>query len=74
MGAWLRGPLKAIFEEAVIGRKEILGMPVNQRPLRQMFQHHITNQHNYARGLWTLLSLALWEKKHYSEPCKSIVM
>jgi len=66
MDAWLRGPLKSIFEEAVMGRKEILGMPVNQRVLRNMFEHHIAHRHNYARGMWTLLSLALWEKRYYN--------
>jgi asparagine synthase (glutamine-hydrolysing) len=66
MNAWLRGPLKGIFEEVVMGRKEILGMPLNQWELRNMFQQHIANQYNYARGLWTLLSLALWEKRYYS--------
>jgi asparagine synthase (glutamine-hydrolysing) len=65
MNAWLRGPLKVIFEEAVMGRKEILGMPVNQCELQNMFQQHIANRHDYARGLWTLLSLALWEKRYY---------
>jgi asparagine synthase (glutamine-hydrolysing) len=65
MDAWLRGPLKAIFEEAVIGRKEILGMPLNRGKLRNMFKQHIANRSDFARGLWTLLSLVLWEKKHY---------
>jgi asparagine synthase (glutamine-hydrolysing) len=65
MNAWLRGPLKAIFEETVMGRKEILGMPLNQRNLRNMFQQHIADRSDYAGGLWTLLSLVLWEKKHY---------
>jgi asparagine synthase (glutamine-hydrolysing) len=65
MNAWLKGPLKAIFEEVLMGRKEILGMPVNQRELRTMFQQHLTDESDHARGLWTLLSLALWERKHY---------
>ncbi len=65
MNAWLRGPLKETFEEVVLGRKEILGTPLNQRKLRKMFQQHIAKQDDYARGLWTLLSLALWENKYY---------
>lgn len=73
MDAWLRGPLKAIFEDAVMGRKEILGAPINQRPLRHMFQQHISGEHNYARGLWTLLSLALWEKRHSHPLCQTIM-
>jgi asparagine synthase (glutamine-hydrolysing) len=65
MNAWLRGPLKDIFQESVIERKEILGLPVNQEKLRLMFQQHSDNQIDYARSLWTLLSLVLWEHEHY---------
>lgn len=65
MNAWLRGPLKDIFQDSVMKRKEILGMPVNQKKLRVMFQQHVDNQADRARSLWTLLSLALWEQKHY---------
>jgi asparagine synthase (glutamine-hydrolysing) len=66
MNTWLRGPLKGIFEEAVIQQKELLGMPINRQAMRNFFQKHITSQCNHARGLWTLLSLALWQKKYYS--------
>lgn len=65
MNAWLRGPLKDIFQESVLKRKEILGMQVNQKKLHVMFQQHVDSQVDRARGLWTLLSLALWEQKHY---------
>ena len=65
MNDWLRGPLKDVFQESVLKRKEILGMPVNQKKLHLMFQQHVHNQIDRARSLWTLLSLALWEQKHY---------
>jgi asparagine synthase (glutamine-hydrolysing) len=65
MNAWLRGPLQGVFEAALADRKEILGMPLNPGALRDMFQQHLSNRHDHARGLWTLLSLALWEQRHY---------
>jgi asparagine synthase (glutamine-hydrolysing) len=64
MNAWLRGPLRGTFEDAVMGRKEILGIPCDRKELRKMFQRHLTGQYNYGRGLWTLLSLALWEERY----------
>jgi asparagine synthase (glutamine-hydrolysing) len=70
MNAWLKGPLKNVFQESVIERKEILGMPVNHDKLRLMFQQHLDNQADNARSLWTLLSLALWEEKHYRSRSK----
>lgn len=66
MNMWLRGPLRAIFAEALIGRREILGIPVDQQKVRAMFQQHLTGRSDYARGLWTLLSLALWENRYRS--------
>jgi asparagine synthase (glutamine-hydrolysing) len=65
MSAWLRGPLSAIFEDALLDRKDLLGLPLDRRELRHMFQQHVSNRHDHAPGLWTLLSLALWEEKHY---------
>lgn len=65
MSAWLRGPLQAVFEEAVLDRKEILDMPLDRRELRRMFHRHVSNRGEQASGLWTLLGLALWEEKHY---------
>jgi asparagine synthase (glutamine-hydrolysing) len=65
MNSWLRGPLKDVFEESLMRRKEVLGIPINQKKLRLMFRQHIENQADYAGSLWTLLSLSLWEQKHY---------
>lgn len=64
MDVWLRGPLKPVFEEAVLGRKEILGLPLNQAATREMLDRHLSGQANYDWQLWTLLSLALWEERH----------
>lgn len=65
MNAWLRGPLQKSFQESVLDRTELLGMPINGKKLRLMLQQHVAEQVDYARSLWTLLSLALWEQKHY---------
>jgi asparagine synthase (glutamine-hydrolysing) len=65
MKSWLKGPLKDIFQQAVIERREILGLPVNRTKVRVMFEEHTAGTRDYTRSLWTLLSLALWEKRHY---------
>jgi asparagine synthase (glutamine-hydrolysing) len=65
MKSWLKGPLKDVFQQAVIERTEILGLPINPVKVRLMYQEHTTGMRDYTRALWTILSLALWEKKHY---------
>jgi asparagine synthase (glutamine-hydrolysing) len=65
MDRWLRGPLRKVFEEVMMGRSDVLGFPINHKALREMFELHLCGQANYAKGLWTILSLALWEERHY---------
>ena len=63
---WLRGPLRPVFEEVVLGREDILGLPLNQAAAREIFDRYLSGQANYDWQLWTLLSLALWAEHHYA--------
>lgn len=65
MDMWLRGPLRERFEDAVLSRTDLLGFPLNRRALHTMFEGHLSGRRNYGWGLWILLSLALWEERHY---------
>jgi asparagine synthase (glutamine-hydrolysing) len=65
MHLWLRGPLSEIFEQAVIEPGELLGLEADRRALRAMLRQHAEERADHARSLWTLLSLALWERRHY---------
>jgi asparagine synthase (glutamine-hydrolysing) len=65
MAEWLRGPLRPIFEEVVLPRREILGLPIRQKAVRAQFQRHIDRKTDCKWGLWRLLSLCLWEQRHY---------
>ncbi len=65
MGKWLRTSLRTIFEEAVLSRDEILGLRIDKKALRTLFNQHVSGQRDYAWGLWPLLSLSLWVDKHY---------
>ena len=65
MGAWLRGPLRPVFEEAVLARDDLLGIPAERRALKEMFDQHLSGAVDYGWGLWIVLSLALWEERHF---------
>ena len=65
MGLWLRTSLRDKFEESLLKRDDILGLRINKKALRELFSLHLSGHHNYAWGLWPLLSLALWVDKHY---------
>jgi asparagine synthase (glutamine-hydrolysing) len=65
MSRWLRGPLKALFDDLVLSRRELLGVPLNTRALQRVFQLHRLRLRSSPWLLWRLLSLALWEVRHY---------
>lgn len=66
MGQWLRTSLRGVFEEAVLARDQLMGMPINRRALRQLFDIHLKGGRDFGWGLWPILSLALWEQRHFS--------
>ena len=66
MDAWLRGPLKPVFEQVILARDDILGLPLNKIAVRAIFDRHLSGQANFDWMLWMLLSLALWERRHFS--------
>jgi asparagine synthase (glutamine-hydrolysing) len=65
MAEWLRGALRPIFEDIVASRTDILGLPLQRVRLREQFEHHLAQRADFRWGLWRLLSLRLWEDRHY---------
>lgn len=65
MDRWLRTSLKSTFETEVLSRNDLLGVALNRPALKRIFAEHCSERVNYGRGLWPLLSAALWEKRHY---------
>ena len=66
IGACLKGPLRPIFEEVVLRRKEAVGLRIDTRAARQLLELNASGKFEYGYGLWVLLSLALWEDRHLS--------
>ena len=66
MGEWLRTSLREKFEETLLTRNEILGLEIDRKSLRTLFDRHLQGQGNYSWGLWPLLSLGLWVDRHYA--------
>ena len=66
MDRWLGKELKPLIEDLLLSSDSILGFPFNNNAAREMFHIHTIGRGKYARPLWTLLSLRLWEQKHFS--------
>jgi asparagine synthase (glutamine-hydrolysing) len=65
MSSWLRGPLRPVFEDLVLSRHELLGLPMDRNALRRIFRRHLMRLEGSPWLLWRLLSLALWETRHF---------
>src|SRR4029077_9061584 len=39
--AWMRGPLRPLFEQTVLKQEDLFGLPVNQQALQELFAHHL---------------------------------
>ena len=73
MDNWMRGPLRPLFEDVVLSRQEILGLPVEPKNLRAFYQAHLDKSGDFGWSLWLLLSLVLWEARHYFRRDESTV-
>ncbi len=67
MGKWLRTSLQSTFEQALLDRSDILGMEIDRNALHKIYNQHLNGQVDLAWGLWPLLSLSLWEQRHYQK-------
>ncbi|HQU29713.1 MAG TPA: asparagine synthase-related protein, partial [Nitrospirales bacterium] len=65
MGSWLRTSLRERVEETLMKRNEILGIGIERKAFRELFNLHLAGERDYAWGLWPILSLALWVDKYY---------
>ncbi len=65
MGKWLRTSLKSAFERALLERTDVLGIEIDRNALYKIYKDHLSGDTDLAWGLWPLLSLSLWEQRHY---------
>jgi asparagine synthase (glutamine-hydrolysing) len=64
MASWLRGPLRPLVEDMLLGRRDLLGLPLDTAALTRVFRRHLTRVESSPWLLWRLLALALWEARH----------
>jgi len=62
--AWLRGPLRPVFEEAVLAPGGRAAELLNQDEARRLHQAHLRGVGRHGAVLWSLLVLARWAERH----------
>jgi asparagine synthase (glutamine-hydrolysing) len=64
--AWLRGPLRPMFETAVLDRNARVGDLVDQGSARALYRAHLSGRGCHGGVLWSLLVLARWAEAYLS--------
>jgi len=62
--AWLRGPLREMFEAVVLEPRARVGGLVNQPVARQLYQAHVKGRGRHGAVLWSLLVLGRWADRY----------
>jgi asparagine synthase (glutamine-hydrolysing) len=61
---WLRGPLREMFEDAVLAPQARVGDLVNRTAVRQLYQAHRAATGRHGGVLWSVLILARWAERY----------
>jgi asparagine synthase (glutamine-hydrolysing) len=64
LDAWLRGPLRAVFESAVLDGRARVADLVDQGTVRKLYQAHLRGSCRHGAVLWLLLVLARWADRY----------
>ncbi len=63
VAAWIRGPLRPLFEEALSERALADSGFFEPAPVRAMLARHLSGEADLRKPLWTLLMFQLWRKQ-----------
>jgi asparagine synthase (glutamine-hydrolysing) len=66
--SWLRGPLRAMFELAVLAPSARVSALVDQAVARKVYQSHLAGRGRHGGVLWSLLILARWAERYLGAP------
>jgi asparagine synthase (glutamine-hydrolysing) len=71
--AWLRGPLRPLFEAAVLDPRAQVRDLLDQATARSVYHAHLSGRGRHGPILWSLLILARWAERYLASPHPSPV-
>jgi asparagine synthase (glutamine-hydrolysing) len=66
--AWLRGPLRDAFEDAVLDRRAPVRELIDQDTASKVYRAHLAGTGRHGNVLWSLLILARWAERYLRLP------
>ena len=65
---WLKGSLRAMFEDCVLDRHAQVSSLIDQTTARDLFRSHCSGLGRHGNVLWSLLVLARWAERYTRNP------
>jgi asparagine synthase (glutamine-hydrolysing) len=62
--AWLRGPLRPLFEETVLSPRSRLESVLRRTEVEKLYHRHLRGQGRHGNVLWSILVLGRWMDAH----------
>jgi asparagine synthase (glutamine-hydrolysing) len=66
---WLRGPLREMFEETVLGSQSRLAGLIDRGIVEKLYRAHLAGTGRHGQVLWPLLVLAHWADRYLPASC-----
>ncbi|HJT32850.1 MAG TPA: asparagine synthase (glutamine-hydrolyzing) [Pirellulales bacterium] len=67
--AWLRGPLRQMFEDSVLSRTSRVGDLIDQPTVQRLYKSHVGKTGRHGGVLWAALMLARWADTYLAGRC-----
>ena len=67
VAAWIRGPLRPLFEDALSEGELAASGLFEPKPIRAMLERHLRGEADLRKPLWTLLMFQLWRRNWGAE-------
>jgi asparagine synthase (glutamine-hydrolysing) len=64
VAAWIRGPLRPLFEELLSERALLDAGLFEPRAVRALYDAHLSGRADLRKPLWTLLMFQLWRRRY----------
>ena len=62
--AWFRGPLREMFESAVLGSRSAATDLFDPKTVRRVYEAHLSGRARHGHVLWTLLMFSRWGARY----------
>src|SRR5207244_689879 len=62
--AWLRGPLRDVFESVVLSPQSRIACMLDQATIRRMYRAHLNKTGKFGQQLWAVMVLGRWAEKY----------